>query len=147
MWDLSITISSSEGAGVAAPESTRHLEISLAAIHPSCSKEDKVSSLRLQGSQLPPKVSGIANFVSEDLAEFLAASDAAAWWDDSGSMAARGVAEIMSRISREEEDEASLWRKKGKVTGGEEFRAVARWRSWSSHGGTEERECAGENEV
>jgi hypothetical protein len=27
-------------------------------------------------------------------------------------MAARGVAEITSRISRDEEDEASLWRKK-----------------------------------
>jgi hypothetical protein len=62
-------------------------------------------------------------------------------------MAARGVAEIMSRISREEEDEASLWRKKGKVTGDEEFWAVAHRRSWSSRGGAEERECAGENEV
>jgi hypothetical protein len=78
MWDLSITISSSEGAGAAAPESTRHLESSLAAIRPSCSKEDKVPSSRLQGSQLPPEVSGIADSVSDDLAEFLAASDAAA---------------------------------------------------------------------
>jgi hypothetical protein len=85
--------------------------------------------------------------VSDDLAEFLAASDAAAWWDDSGSMAARGVVEIMSRISREEEDEASLWRKKGKMAGDEEFRAVARQRSWSSRGGATEREYTGENEV
>jgi hypothetical protein len=29
-------------------------------------------------------------------------------------MAARGVAEIMSRISREEEDKASLWQKSGR---------------------------------
>jgi hypothetical protein len=35
----------------------------------------------------------------------------------------------------------------GKVTDGEEFRAVARRRSRSSRGDTEERECAGENEV
>jgi hypothetical protein len=35
----------------------------------------------------------------------------------------------------------------GKVTGDEEFWAVARRRSRSSRGGTEERECAGENEV
>jgi hypothetical protein len=62
-------------------------------------------------------------------------------------MAARGMAEITSRISREEEDEASLWQKKGKVAGDEEFRAVARRRSRSSRGGAEERECAGENEV
>jgi hypothetical protein len=75
MWDLSITISFFEGAGVAAPGSTRHLEISLAAISPSCSKEDKVSSSKLQGSQLPPKVSGIVDSVSDDLAEFAAASD------------------------------------------------------------------------
>jgi hypothetical protein len=58
MWDLSITISLFEGADAAAPESTRHLEISLAAISPSCSKEDKVSSSRLQGSRLSPEVSG-----------------------------------------------------------------------------------------
>jgi hypothetical protein len=62
-------------------------------------------------------------------------------------MAARGVAEITSRISREEEDEASLWRKKGKVAGDEEFQAVARRRSRSSRGDAEERECVGENEV
>jgi hypothetical protein len=85
--------------------------------------------------------------MSDDLAEFSAASDVAAWWDVSGSMVARGVAEITSRISREEEDEASLWRKKGKVAGGKEFRAVAHRRSRSSRGGAEERECAGENEV
>jgi hypothetical protein len=59
-------------------------------------------------------------------------------------MAARGVAEMTSRISREEEDEASLWQK---MTGGEEFWAVARRRSQSSHSGAGERECAGENEV
>jgi hypothetical protein len=35
----------------------------------------------------------------------------------------------------------------GKVASDEEFRAVAHRRSWSSHGGTEEKECAGENEV
>jgi hypothetical protein len=35
----------------------------------------------------------------------------------------------------------------GKVIGGEEFWTVARRRSWSSRGGAEERECAGENEV
>jgi hypothetical protein len=50
----------------------------LAGINPSCSKEYKVSSSRLQGSQLPPEVSGIADFVSDDLAEFPAASDIAA---------------------------------------------------------------------
>jgi hypothetical protein len=50
--------------------------------------------------------------VSDDLAEFSAASDAVDWGGDSGSMAARGVVEIMSRISKEEEEEeASLWRK------------------------------------
>jgi hypothetical protein len=114
MLDLSITISSFEGVSAAAPESTRHLEISLATIRPSCSKEDKVSSSRLQGSQQPPEVLGIADSVSDDFAKFSAALDAAARWDDSGSMAARGVAEIMSRISREEEDKASLWRKKRK---------------------------------
>jgi hypothetical protein len=35
----------------------------------------------------------------------------------------------------------------GKATSGEGFRAVARRRSRSSSGGTEERECARENEV
>jgi hypothetical protein len=45
---------------MAAPGSTRHLEISLAAIHPSCSNEDRIPSSRLQGSQLPPEVSGMA---------------------------------------------------------------------------------------
>jgi hypothetical protein len=55
---------------------------------------------------------GIADSVSDDLAKFSAASDVAAWLDDSVSMAARGVAEMTSRISKEEEDEASLWRKK-----------------------------------
>jgi hypothetical protein len=68
-------ISPSEGAGIAAPGSTRHLEISLAAIRPSYSKEDRIPSSRLQGSQLPPEVSGMADSVSDDLAELLAASD------------------------------------------------------------------------
>jgi hypothetical protein len=84
----------------------------LAAINPSCSKEDKISSSRLQGSQLPPEVLGIADFVSDDLAEFPVALDVAAWYDISGSMAARVVVEITSRILRDEEDEASLWRKR-----------------------------------
>jgi hypothetical protein len=35
----------------------------------------------------------------------------------------------------------------GKVTSGEELWAAARRRSWSSHGGAEEREYAGVNEV
>jgi hypothetical protein len=34
-----------------------------------------------------------------------------------------------------------------KVAGGEGFRAVAHWRSRSSRGGAEERECTRENEV
>jgi hypothetical protein len=105
--------------------STRHFEISLATISPSRSKEDKISSSKLQESQLPPDVSGIADSVSVDLVELPAASDVAAWYDGvSGSMAARGVADMMSRISRDEDDEASLWRKKSR-TAGEVFRAVA----------------------
>jgi hypothetical protein len=84
----------------------------LAAINPSCSKEDKISSFRLQGSQLPPEVLGIADSVSDNLAEFPVALDVSAWCDVSGSMAERGVVEMTSRISRDEEDEASLWRKK-----------------------------------
>jgi hypothetical protein len=64
MWDFSITISFFEGAGIAALVSTRHLEISLAAISPSCSIEDKMSSSRLQGSHLPSDVSGIADSIS-----------------------------------------------------------------------------------
>jgi hypothetical protein len=92
--------------------STRHLEISLAAIIPSRSKEDKISSSKLQGSQLPPDVSGIADSVFVDPVEFPVASDVAPWYDVSGSMAARGVADITSRISRDEDDEASLWRKR-----------------------------------
>jgi hypothetical protein len=62
MWDLSITISSSEGAGAAALESTRHLETSLAAIRPSCSKEDKVPSSRLQGSPATSRSFGHSGF-------------------------------------------------------------------------------------
>jgi hypothetical protein len=90
--------------------STRHFEISLAVISPSCSSEDKTSSSKLQGSHLPPNVSGIADSVSVDLAEFPVTSDVAAWCDEvSGSMAARGVADITSKISSDEDDEASLW--------------------------------------
>jgi hypothetical protein len=90
--------------------STRHFEISLAAINPSCSSEDKISSSKLQGSRLPPDVSGIADSKSIDLAEFPVASDVMAWCDEvSGSMAARGVADMMSKISSDEDDEASLW--------------------------------------
>jgi hypothetical protein len=59
-------------------------------------------------------------------------------------MAARGMEEMMSRISREEEDEASLWRKCHRR---QRFRAVARRKSWGSRGGAKEREDAGENEV
>jgi hypothetical protein len=77
MWDFSITISSSKGAGIAASGSTLHLEIALAATNPSCSKEDKISSLRLQGSQLPPEDSGMVDYVSaEDPIERLLVS-----WD------------------------------------------------------------------
>jgi hypothetical protein len=113
MWDFSITTSPSEGAGIVAPGSTRHLEISLATICPSYSNEDRVSSSRLQGSQLPPEVSGMANSVSDDRAELSAASDFEAWQGNSSSMAARGVAEMTSKIlSKDEEDDASLWRKK-----------------------------------
>jgi hypothetical protein len=50
--------------------------------------------------------------VSDDLAEFLVASDVAAWYDVSGSMAARGVVKMTSRILRDEDDEASLWQKR-----------------------------------
>jgi hypothetical protein len=65
--------------------------------------------------------------VSVDLAEVPVASDVAAWYDDvSGSMAARGVADMTSRISRDKDDEASLWRK-NRSAGVEVFRSVARW--------------------
>jgi hypothetical protein len=65
-------ISFFEGAGIAALGSTRHLEISLATISPSCTIEDKMSSSRLQGSHLPPEVSGIADSISaEDPIELL----------------------------------------------------------------------------
>jgi hypothetical protein len=65
----------------------------------------------------------MADSVSDDRAELFAASDLEAWCGNSGSMAARGVAEMTSRISsEEEEDDASLWREK--VTGGEE---ILRW--------------------
>jgi hypothetical protein len=101
--------SSSEGAGIVAPGSTRHLEISLVAMRPSCSKEDRISSFMVQGSQSPPEVSGMADSVSEERAEPSAASDLEAWRGDSGSMAASGVAVMTSKISSE--DDASLWRK------------------------------------
>jgi hypothetical protein len=61
-----------------------------------------------------------------DLAKFPVASDVAAWYDDvSGSMAARGVADMMSRISRDKDDEANLWQK-NRGAGVEVFRPVAR---------------------
>jgi hypothetical protein len=47
----------------------------LAAIHPFYSNEDRVPSSRLQGSQLPPEVSGMVDSVSDDRAELSAASD------------------------------------------------------------------------
>jgi hypothetical protein len=52
---------------------------------------------------------GIADSISDDLAELPVALDVAAWYDVYGSMAARGVMDITSRISRDEDDEASLW--------------------------------------
>jgi hypothetical protein len=55
----------------------------------------------------------MADSVSDDRAELSAASDFEAWRGDSGSIAARDVAEMTSNISSEdEEDDASLWRKK-----------------------------------
>ena len=68
----------------------------------------------------------MADSVSEDLAEPSAASDLEAWRGDSGSMAASGVAVMTSKISSEdEEDDASLWRKKLPAA---RFSAVARRR-------------------
>jgi hypothetical protein len=79
---------------------------------PSRSKEDKTSSLRLQESQSPPEVLGMADSVSEERTEPSAASDLEVGRGDSGSMAASGVAVITSKTSTEdEEDDASLWRK------------------------------------
>jgi hypothetical protein len=53
----------------------------------------------------------MADSVSDDTADLSAASDFVAWRGDSGSMAAGGVAEMISKSSKEEEeDEASLWR-------------------------------------
>jgi hypothetical protein len=107
-------ISFFEGVGVAALGSTSYLEISLAAISPSCSIEDKTSSSRLQGSQLPPETSGIADFVSaedsaKDSAKFPVSCDAEAWCVEiSGSMVARGVVDITSKISTDEDGEARL---------------------------------------
>jgi hypothetical protein len=117
MWDFSMMTSSSEGAGIASLGSTHHLEISLAAMRPSCSREDRISSFMLQESQSPPEVSGMADSISEDRAEPSASSNLEAWRGDSGSMAASGVAVITSKISSEdEEDEASLWRKTSPAT-------------------------------
>jgi hypothetical protein len=112
MWDFSMTTSSSEGAGIAAPGSTCHLEISLVAMWPSYSKEDRISSFILQESQSPPEVSGMADSVSEDRAEPSAALDLEAWRGDSGSIAASAMVVITSKISsKDEEDDASLWQK------------------------------------
>jgi hypothetical protein len=47
-----------------------------------------------------------------DPAEFPVALDVVAWRDVFGSMAARGVADMTSRISTDEDDEASLWRRR-----------------------------------
>jgi hypothetical protein len=87
----------------------------------------------------------MADSVLDDIAELSAASDLVAWRGDSGSMAARGVAEmIFKTLKEEEEDEASLWRES-------HWRrrnpAAARRRSRSSGGGAEEREGMGANEV
>jgi hypothetical protein len=80
----------------------------------------------LQESQLPPEVSGMADSVSEDRAEPSAASNLEAWRGDYGSMAASGVVVITSKTSsKDEEDDASLWRKKLPAA---RFSAVARQR-------------------
>jgi hypothetical protein len=84
--------------------------------------------------------------MSIDPAKLSEASDVVAWYDVSRSMADRGVADMTSIISKDEEDKASLWRKKSK-TAGEVFRLVARRRSQSSHSGAKEREGEGWNEV
>jgi hypothetical protein len=63
---------------------------------------------------------------AEDPAEFPVTSDVAAWCAELfGSMAARGVADMTSKISTDEDDEASLWRENW-VAGGEVFRPVPR---------------------
>jgi hypothetical protein len=55
----------------------------------------------------------MADSVSDDRTEPSVASDFEAWRGDSGSMAARGMAEMTSNISKEdEEDDASLWQEK-----------------------------------
>jgi hypothetical protein len=83
----------------------------------------------------------MADSVSDDIAELSAASDFVAWRGDSGSMAARGVAEMISKTSKEEEeDEASLWQE---IHRRRRNPAVARQRSRSSRGGAEEREGVG----
>jgi hypothetical protein len=84
----------------------------------------------------------MANSVSDDIAELSAASDFVAWRGNSGSMAARGVAEIISKTSKEEEeDEASLWRESHRR---QRNPAAAHRRSRSSGGGTEERDGVGD---
>jgi hypothetical protein len=110
MWDFSITISFFEGAGIVALGSTRHLEISLAAICPSCSIEDKTSSSKLHGSQLPPEALGIADSkFAKESAKFAISWDAVAWYVEvSGSMAARGVVDMTSKISTDEDGKARL---------------------------------------
>jgi hypothetical protein len=110
MWDFSIMISFLEGAGITALGSTRHLEISLAAISPSCSIEDKTSSSKLHVSQLPPEASGIADSISaEDYVEVAVPWDVVAWCVKvSRSMAARGVADMTSKNSTNEDGEARL---------------------------------------
>jgi hypothetical protein len=50
----------------------------------------------------------MADSVSDDAAELSAASDFAAWRGDSGSMATRGMAEIISKTSKEEEEDKVL---------------------------------------
>jgi hypothetical protein len=83
----------------------------------------------------------MADSVLDDTAELLAALDFVAWRGDSGSMEARGVAEMISKTSKEEEeDEASLWRESHRRRRNP---AAAHRRSRSSGGGAEEREGAG----
>jgi hypothetical protein len=58
---------------------------------------------------------------AKDPAEFQVTSDVVAWCVEvSGSMAVRWVADMMSKISTDEDDEASLWREKW-VAGDEVF--------------------------
>jgi hypothetical protein len=62
---------------------------------------------------------------AEDPTEFPMTSDVVAWCVEvSRSMAVRGVADMTSKISTDEDDEASLWREKW-AAGDEVFRPVA----------------------